>query len=106
MSRVIRKVISNPVKVIKEVVAGVGAATGGTPDQPAPTAVEPTTPAKPATKPKDAVKPKPATGAVAGQSADARSRATQRRGRRSNVMTGSRGVTGTTTTTKKTLLGG
>lgn len=103
MSRVVRRIVRNPVKAVKEVVAGVGAAAGGTPDQPAPKAVEPT---KPAIQPKEAVKPKPATGAVSGQSADARSKAAQRRGRRSNIMTGSRGVSGNVQTTKKTLLGG
>jgi len=102
MSRVIRKVVRNPVKAVKEVIS----AAGGTPDQPAPEAPKVAEPTKPAVKPKEAVKPKPSTGAVSGQSADARSKAAQRRGRRSNIMTGSRGVSGNVQTTKKTLLGG
>lgn len=103
MGGAVRRIIRNPVKAVKDVVGMTGAApTTSGQSQAAP----PAETQKAATKPKEVVKATPKTGAVEGQAVDARSKATQRRGRRSNIMTGSRGVSGNVQTTKKTLLGG
>lgn len=45
-------------------------------------------------------------GVSAGEMESPMAKAARRRGRRSNVMSGSRGVMGSASTTKKTLLGG
>lgn len=104
MSRVIRKVVSRTpvVKQVAEALTG----GGGQQVQEEVAKVTPTKPKAPATKPKQVVNPKPATGAVSGQMQTAESRYNRRRGRRSGIMTGSRGVTGNVQVAKKTLLGG
>ena len=109
MGGTIRKIVKNPIKFVKDTVSGVGkkgrgdefrsavkkAATGSSDVQ------------KKVIEGKKKITPNSAMrGVMAGEAQAPESRASRRRGRRSNVMTGARGVTGTTATTKKTLLGG
>ncbi len=97
MGGTIKKIVKNPIKFVKDTVSGdvKKARTGNSDVQ------------KKVTEEKKKITPNSSIrGVMAGESQAPESRASRRRGRRSNVMTGARGVTGTATTTKKTLLGG
>lgn len=94
MGGVVRKIVKNPIKAIKNVVSPERQQAQQSTQQ----AVA---------EEKKMVKPLTAKrGSSVGEMQSPMAKAAKRRGRRSNVMTGARGVTGTTATTKKTLLGG
>jgi len=96
MGGTIKKIVKNPIKFVKTAVSGVGKNDfGGAYVQ-----------AQVAEK-KKAVKPLSAKrGSAVGEMASPVAKAARRRGRSSNVMTSGQGVTGSTETRKKTLLGG
>jgi hypothetical protein len=108
MGGTIRKIVKNPIGFVKKTVAGVGSkkSIGGAAQQYL-DAKSKSSVQKKVVEEKKKITPDAVTrGVMAGESQAPEARANRRRGRRSNVMTGSRGVTGTTATTKKTLLGG
>lgn len=96
-SKVIKRISGNAVKAARAATGSPQAATSS------PQAVV----QKAVAEQKAKVNPASAKrGVSAGEMESPMAKAARRRGRRSNVMSGSRGVMGSASTTKKTLLGG